>query len=87
MYGDTQVKFVLYDAFVIRGSLDDYGSGKCWGFSLVLDSETAIGELLGQRLSLCEGKEAIERALSTIDRYARLRLGEEYLAAYEESQK
>lgn len=76
------IKFVLYDAFVIRGDLDDYGSGGNWGFSIMLDPETRIGTLLGKRLSLCSDVEAIQHALATIDEYARLRLGQEYIAAY-----
>lgn len=76
------IRFVLYDAFVIRGDLDDYGSGGNWGFSIMLDPETRIGALLGKRLSLCEDEGAIQRALATIDEYARLRLGEEYITAY-----
>ncbi len=78
---DAELGFVLYDAFAIRGSYDDYGRGN-WGFSIQLGSDATVSKVLGRKLTLCGTRDAVKAALEAIDGYVRLRLGSEYLAAY-----
>lgn len=81
---DTQIDFVLYDSFVVRGSYDDYGRGN-WGFSLALGGDVGVSTLLGKKLTIRGTKNEVLEALDAIDHYSRLRLGSEFLAAYEAS--
>ncbi len=80
---DGSIEFAVYDAFPIVGHPDDYGSGTNWGFGVVLAPTITISEVLGTRLTIRSGPAQITSALQAIDRYARLRLGQEYLTAYE----
>lgn len=82
MVSDVELGFVLYDAIAVRAFYDDYGSGN-WGFGVALGGNAVVSDLLGQRLSIRGTRDEVREALGTIDRYARLRLGSEYLAAYE----
>ncbi|MVA76276.1 hypothetical protein GC722_09590 [Auraticoccus sp. F435] len=85
---EQAVTFVLYDAHVVTGAQDDYGSGTSWGFGVVLPGGVSISTVLGERLTLVEPRrEALARTFDVIDRYARLRLGAEYLAAWEAAQE
>lgn len=79
---DAELRFVIYDAFSVRGLYDDYGSGN-WGFSIVLGADANVSTVLGRRLSIRGTRDEVREALVAIDEYARLRLGSEYLAAYE----
>ena len=79
---DVELTFVLYDAFAVRGSYDDYGSGN-WGFGILLGGDASVSEILGQRLSIRGTRDQVREALKAIDEYVRLRLGSEYLAAYD----
>lgn len=78
---DSELGFVLYDAFAIRGSYDDYGRGN-WGFSIEVGGDATVSKVLGRKLTLCGTRDAVKAALEVIDGYVRLRLGSEYLAAY-----
>lgn len=78
---DVELGFVLYDAFAIRGAYDDYGRGN-WGFSIALGADAMVSKVLGRKLTLCGTREEVTTALETIDAYARLRLGDEYLSVY-----
>lgn len=78
---DLELGFVVYDAFSVRGSYDDYGRGN-WGFSIALGDGAWASHVLGQRLTLRSTRDQVRGALDNIDRYARLRLGAEYLEAY-----
>ncbi len=79
---DSEIGFVLYDSFAVRGSYDDYGRGN-WGFSVALGEGEVVSRVLGQKLTLCGTQDEVQKALDAIDRYARLRLGTEFLAAYD----
>ncbi|MEW1962949.1 hypothetical protein AB0269_10880 [Microbacterium sp. NPDC077644] len=79
---DGELTFVMYDAFSVRGAYDDYGRGG-WGFSIALGDDASVSRVFGQRLTLCGTRDAVRGALDATDRYARLRLGAEYLAEYE----
>lgn len=79
---DVQIGFVLYDAFAVRGSYDDYGNGS-WGFGVLLGGDASVSKVLGQKLSIRSTRGEVRAALEAIDGYVRLRLGPEYLAAYE----
>ncbi len=68
----------------MRGSYDDYGNG-CWGFGVLLGGDASVSKVLGQRLSLRSTRDEVLAALDAIDRYARLRLGSEFLQAYDAS--
>ena len=78
---DTQIGFVLYDAFSVRGDYDDYGRGN-WGFGVAVGADAMVSTVLGQRLTLCGSRDEVRAALDAVDRYARLRLGSEYLEAH-----
>jgi|SRR5687768_15097821 hypothetical protein len=78
---DVQIGFVLYDAIAVRGSYDDYGNGS-WGFGVLLGGDASVSKVLGQKLSIRSTRDEVRAALEAIDRYARLRLGPEFLAAY-----
>ena len=78
---DLELDFVVYEAFRVRGTYDDYGRG-CWGFGIALGDDAWTSRVLGQRLSLCGIRDEVRGALDAIDRYARLRLGSAYLEAY-----
>lgn len=79
---DGELGFVLYDAIAVRGAYDDYGRGN-WGFSIALGGDAMVSAVLGRKLTLCGTREEVRAALEAIDQYARLRLGPDYLAAYE----
>lgn len=79
---DLELGFVMYDAFKVRGSYDDYGRGN-WGFGVILGDDASVSTVLGQRLTICGTRDEVRAAFKAIDRYARLRLGSEYLEAYE----
>ena len=79
---DAEIGFVLYDSFAVRGAFDDYGRGN-WGFSIALGGDAMVSRILGQKLTLCGTRDEVRAAFEAIDDYARLRLGPEYLAAYE----
>ncbi|MFP7761253.1 hypothetical protein [Marisediminicola sp. LYQ85] len=79
---DGEVTFVLYDAFAVRGRYDDYGEGN-WGFGVLLGGDVSVSKPLGRRLTIRGTREQVRVALEDIDYYVRLRLGSEYLAAYE----
>lgn len=79
---DVELGFVLYDAFAVRGSYDDYGGGN-WGFGVLLGGNASVSKPLGRRLTIRGTRDQVRAALEDIDSYARLRLGSEYLAAYE----
>ena len=79
---DAELGFVLYDAFAVRGAYDDYGRGN-WGFSVAVGGDAMVSAVLGQKLTLCGTRDEVRAALEAIDGYARLRLGSEFLAAYE----
>lgn len=81
---DLEVGFVMYDAFSVRGVHDDYGRGT-WGFSISLGDDARVSRVFGQRLTLCGTRNEVRGALEAIDRYARLRLGSEYLDAWHTS--
>lgn len=74
------VTFIVYGAFGVRADFDEYGRGN-WGFSIALGGDFSVSAVLGEGLTILGSREQIVRALDTIDRYCRLRLGEEYLAA------
>ncbi len=78
----TALGFVLYDAFAVRGERDDYGRGS-WGFSIAVGGDAAVSTVLGRRLSLCGTRDEVRTALEAVDGYVRLRLGADYLAAYD----
>lgn len=78
---ETEIGFVLYDAFGVRANYDDYGRGN-WGFGVAVGPEMMVSTVLGQRLTLCGTRDEVRAALEAIDRYARLRLGSEFLEAY-----
>lgn len=78
---DGELGFVMYDAFSVRGSYDEYGRGN-WGFSVALGGEVMVSTILGRRLTLCGSRDEVRVALEAIDRYARLRLGSAYLEAH-----
>lgn len=78
---DHQLAFVMYDAFSVRGSYDDYGRGN-WGFGIALGDGASTSHVLGRRLTLCGTRDAVRSALAAIDQYARLRLGAEFLEAH-----
>lgn len=82
-----RVRFVIYDAFSLRITPDDYGGGGSWGMGVILDESTSISSLLGRKLILLERREQFEAALDVVDRYARLRLGAEYLEAFEATRR
>lgn len=77
------VHFVLYEAFAFGVYPDDYGSGHNWGVGLKLGGDVVLQTLLGRRLTILTTREQIETALDAAEFYARLRLGPEYLDAYE----
>jgi len=79
---DGEIGFVVYDAFRVSGHYDDYGRGD-WGFAIALGGGAVASEVLGERLSIRGNREQVREALGAIDRYARLRLGAEYLEAHE----
>lgn len=79
---DVELGFVLYDAFAVRGSYDDYGLGN-WGFGVFVGGGTTVSKVLGRKLTICGTREQVRAALEAIDDYVRLRLGSEFLAAYE----
>lgn len=79
---DVELGFVMYDAFSVSGSYDDYGRGN-WGFSVALGGGARASTLLGRRLTICGTRDQVRAAFETIDQYARLRLGSEYIEAYE----
>ena len=79
---DVELGFVLYDAFAVRGSYDDYGLGN-WGFGVAVGGDALVPKVLGRRLTICGTREQVRAALEAIDGYARLRLGSEFLAAYD----
>ena len=79
---DAELGFVLYDSFAVRAAYDDYGRGN-WGFSVVLGGDAMVSRVLGRKLTLCGTRDEVLEALDAIDAYARLRLGSEFLAAYE----
>lgn len=79
---DIELGFVLYDAFAVRGSYDDYGRGN-WGFGVLLGGDASVSRVLGHKLTIRGTRDEVRAALEAIDGYARLRLGSEYLAAYE----
>lgn len=78
---DLELGFVVYEAFTVRGVHDDYGRGS-WGFSISLGGDAWLSRVFGQRLTLCGTRDDVRGALDAIDRYARLRLGRDYLKAY-----
>ena len=78
---DLELRFVMYEAFSVRGVYDDYGRGN-WGFSIELGDDARLSRVFGQRLTLCGTRDQVRAALEAIDRYAQLRLGSEYLEAY-----
>lgn len=78
---DSEIGFVLYDAFTVRGDHDADGRGT-WGFGVVLGSDVTVSRVLGERLTLCGTRDEVRAALEAVDRYARLRLGPEFLEAY-----
>lgn len=80
---DGSVRFALYDAIAVAGHPDEYGSGGNWGFSVLLGETVSVSTVLGVKLSLKRSRQDIQTALGVVDRYARLRLGDEYLAAYD----
>lgn len=82
---DGSVAFVLYEAFAFGVYPDDYGSGNNWGIGLKVGGDVVLSTLLGRRLTILTFQSQIEEALDVVERYARLRLGEEYLAAYDAS--
>lgn len=82
---DLELGFVMYEAFSVRGVYDDYGRGS-WGFSIALGGGSRATRVFGQRLTLRGTRDEVRGALDAIDRYARLRLGSEYLEAYEAAQ-
>lgn len=79
---DVELGFVVYDAFKVRGSYDDYGWGG-WAFGVVIGDDALVAEVFGEHLTICGTRDEVRSALAAIDRYARLRLGSEYLEAYE----
>lgn len=79
---DVEIGFVLYDAFAVRGAYDDYGRGN-WGFSVAVGGDAMVSVVLGRKLTLCGTRDEVRAALEAADGYARLRLGPEFLAAYE----
>lgn len=79
---DVELGFVLYDAFAVRGSYDDYGLGN-WGFGILVGGDTTVSRVLGQKLTIRSTRDEVRAALAAIDEYVRLRPGPEYLAAYE----
>jgi hypothetical protein len=79
---ESVLGFVLYDAIAVQGAFDDYGRGN-WGFSIALGGDAMVSRVLGRRLTLCGTRDEVRAALEVIDQYARLRLGSEFLAAYE----
>lgn len=79
---DGELRFVLYDAIAVRGLYDDYGLGN-WGFGVLLGGNASVSKPLGHRLTIRGTRDEVREALEAIDSYARLRLGSEYLAAYE----
>ncbi|WP_157509537.1 hypothetical protein [Glaciibacter superstes] len=79
---DVELGFVMYDAFSVRGSYDDYGGGS-WGFGVILGEGASVSSVFGRRLGICGTRDEVRAVLKVIDRYARLRLGSEYLEAYE----
>ncbi|MFP7835055.1 hypothetical protein [Marisediminicola sp. LYQ134] len=84
MRSDGEISFVLYDAFAVRGLFDDYGEGN-WGFGVLLGGNESVSSPLGRRLTIRGTREQVRVALEDIDYYVRLRLGSEYLAAYEDA--
>ncbi|MFT4261760.1 MAG: hypothetical protein QM572_00110 [Nocardioides sp.] len=80
---DGSVRFVVFDAFTCVGVRDDYGSGRSWGFGLVLPGGVSLVELLGERITLRERPEQVIAALTLVDRYVRLRLGAEYVEVFD----
>lgn len=86
MNGKLGVRFMLYEAFVVTGNWDDYGRGN-WGFGIEIGDKMVVTEFFGQSTTLCETKDAVRQALQVIDAYVRLRLGKEFLKAYEHSAK
>lgn len=79
---DSGLGFVLYDAFAVRGTYDNEGRGT-WGFSVAVGGDAMVSAVFGRRLTLCGTRDEVRAALKDIDSYARLRLGPEFLAAYE----
>jgi hypothetical protein len=79
---EAELGFVLYDSFAVRGWFDDYGRGN-WGFGVAVGGDAIVSTVFGRRLTLCGTREEVRAALGAIDSYARLRLGAEFLAAYE----
>ena len=79
---EVELGFVLYDAFAVRGSYDDYGRGN-WGFGVLVGDNASVSKPLGRKLTIRGTRDEVREALEAIDTYARLRLGSEYLAAYE----
>lgn len=77
---DDSVRFVLYDAFAVRATPDDYGGGSSWGMGLIITDGISVSNLLGRKLTLLETPEQIEAAIDVVDQCVRLRLGAEYLA-------
>ncbi|MFT4261758.1 MAG: hypothetical protein QM572_00100 [Nocardioides sp.] len=80
---DGSVVFVLYDAFSVAANPDGYGTGGHWGFGIYLPNHMTLIELFGEKLTIKTTREQIVAALTLIDRYARLRLGSEYLDVFE----
>lgn len=82
---DGSVRFVLFDALAVAARPDDYGSGGNWGFGLILGGDVEVSTLMGVKLTLRSTRDEIGSALATLDSYARLRLGVDYVAAFEAS--
>lgn len=80
---DGSVEFVLYDAFAVGASPDNYGNGRNWGFGIDLPNGMVLIELFGQPLTIKSTRDEVRATLALIDRYARLRLGAAYLAEFE----
>lgn len=72
---------------MVTGAHGDYGSDTL-GVRVVLPRGLVTSSVLGERLTLVEPtREALAETFDVIDRYARLRLGREYLVAWEAAQE
>lgn len=79
-----EVGFVLYNAFLVKCSLDErynsFGAGIVFG-----NQESTITEFIGERCSLNSDEDSIRDSLSIIENYCRLRLPDKFLLAFEKA--
>jgi len=78
-----KIKFILYDAFQIRCSIDD--QYRYFGIGLEIGKKNVTTTFLGKKRSLNNDYESIKESFQIIDDYCRASLPDKFLKAYDEA--